>query len=366
MNTASINNPPQINTCLYGQGIVCGLTVHVNEKCDVELGSGTAITASGTLIEIPNTKFDYYQKTPSPAVSKYFPHTYDAKNRTDRAVLELIATGPYNPKLMDSLKQQNPKDSPTRELLTDKIMVILFNESNPKEQYFLLVSPALLLEKGDPAILNQIKGLSKTNVPAGRSGIFARPKATTVTYSTEVMDAVFHPHLQLLEVHVPRFGYKTLGIADLSKPFGVKDNFVNPFTKISKFAHIFNEYKAILDDLIPEFDAALEKLHTLYGNQLTHKGKDYWAQYRKILREKWLVFLEQGDYLFYIQYYYDWLTDLVKAYEELCEQLSAFNAKCLCDNKSTTNTYGFLNWDLFSVVGRAIPLFCSAITFKTH
>jgi hypothetical protein len=340
MNTIPTPTPP-INVCLTGHGIVCGLNVHVNANCDIEIEEGTAISKKGTLIKVGNKSFSAYLKEPSKLIQQYFPHDFSQKNKGDRTVLELTTNPKYDPKTMDSLKQQSPKDLPTRDVLTDKILVILIPNDKPTEQYFLLVSPTLLLEKGDPNILKKVKELSKSEITESRTGIFKRPQKSTVTYSTEVIEMAFHAYLELPEVYLPRFGYKTLAIIDKGQPFGT-DNFQNPFIRVKKFQDIFNEYKAILDDLIPEFEKALEKLHDLYGDQLSHKGKSYWAQYRTILLKKWQSFLEEGEHLYYIQYYYDWLSDLIKAYDELREKLSAFTGECACEDSDKKLTYTLL------------------------
>jgi hypothetical protein len=331
MSTATTPKSP-IEVCLHGHGIVCGLAVHINHNCDIHLSSGAAITPSGSFVYIEDKTFSYYLIEPSPEVRAYFPHRTGNEERTNRTVLELLSSKGYNPGTTDSLKQQSPEDTPTDDLLSDKILVVLFRIDDPSKQYFLLVSPSLLLEKGDSDTLNKVKALSKSDISEARSRLHKRHQASGRTYPSELIDQALRRYLQLREVIVPRFGYKQLAIADKSKPFGT-DNFVNPFSKIKTFKAIFGEYKVILDDLIPEFLEALEKLHEIYGNQLTHKGKNYWEKYRKILTGKWQVFLEKGDYLYYIQYYYDWLVDLVKAYDELCEELSAFVGKCHCHSE---------------------------------
>ena len=328
MNSA--NSPsPKINVCLFGQGIVCGLTVHVNDTCDIEIGGGTAVTQTGTLVKVATQKFDYYLKQPTEAVKRYFPESLGEKSKEDRTIIELTL-GKYDANTMDSLSKQYPTDLPTRQLLEGKILVILVNEDKPTEQHFLLVTPSVLVGKRGGAFKQAVQEVSKSAAKDARLGIFSRQKPK-VEYKPENIEKVLFPYLQLPDVVVTRFGYKKLAIIDKGKPFGI-ENLQNPLSKITKFEHIFNEYKAILDDLIPEFIAALEKLHTLYGDSLTHKGKDYWAQYRHILDEKWCAFLEGGEHLYYIQYFYDWLTDMVKAYDELREHLSAFVGACMCDD----------------------------------
>jgi hypothetical protein len=328
---ASMEKKQIVDICLHGHGIVCGLTVQVNPNCDIELGKGTAIAGNGTVITVPGESFSYYLKVPSNVVQKYFPHSWNEKNRANRPVLELVPRGEYDAKTMDSFKQQSPKDLPTRNLLDDKIAVILIPDETPDQRYFLLVSPSVLVER-DPDLLLKVKALAKNDIVENRNGIFKRPGQSKAVFSSEIIAQALYPHLQLPRTFIPRFGYKTLAIVDPGQPFGTP-NFQNPFEKVKLFQDIFYEYKAILDDFVPRFCDVLEKLHDLYGSRLSHKGKGYWTQYRHILSQKWQAFLQEGEYLFYVQYFYDWLTDLVKAYDELCVRLAAFHSSCNCGHE---------------------------------
>ncbi|MCF0074346.1 hypothetical protein LZD49_27935 [Dyadobacter sp. CY261] len=317
----------KVNVCIHGHGIVCGLAAQVGENCDVMITPGTAIGPNGEVVHIAEHRFRYYLKQPSKVVQQHFPHQVDTGGRINRPVLELCE-GAFDAKTMDPLKPQGPNDLPTQDLLADKILIVLIPTYEEK-QYFILISPYELLKK-DQTLLAQVQQLAREDAAEQPGGIFKKPKEP-VHYPAEVIDAVLRPVLQLPEVVVPRFGYKKLAVISNGQPFGT-DNFENPFLKVASFSAIFFEYKAILDDLVPEFCEALERLHTLFGNRLTHKGANYWGKYRKVLVRKWQFFLEEGAHLYYIQYYYDWLTDLVKAYDELRAKLSAFSGACHCDD----------------------------------
>lgn len=319
-----------VDVCLHGHGIVCGLTAQVGENCDIIIAGGTAIATNGNVISIPPRRFRYYLKRASDTVQKYFPHQVDDMSRINRTVLELSDAGKFDVHNMDPLKPQSPQDLPTEDLLSDKILVILIVQGEQKP-YFLLVSPSELLKKNEK-LLRDVEALSKEEIVEHAHGIFKRPKET-VRYSEEVIDAALKRDLRLKEVVVTRFGYKNLAVISAGQPYGPA-NLRNPFLQVTTFKDIFYEYKAILDELVPDFVNALEKLHAIYGSDLTHKGASYWDKYRKILIRKWQVFLEQGEHLYYIQYYYDWLIDLVKGYNELRVQISAFSGECECAEKS--------------------------------
>ena len=154
---------------------------------------------------------------------------------------------------------------------------------------------------------------------------------------------------------LPRFGYQNLAIKDESEPLDLDlipegdpnlkkfdtvllDNLQNPFTAISSFKDLFFEYKTILEETFPEFEQAIKSLHEHFGGLLTHKSEAYLERFREVLLQKWQVFLEEGEHLYYIQYYYDWLCDLIKAYNELRHALDCFSAECFCENESKYST----------------------------
>lgn len=303
------------NTCLHGVGIICGLTVCVQEDCSIMVAEGSVITTSGTLIPVAAHLFKSYKKITSDKVNLHF------KNLKVNQVWELSEIHDSN---TDPLKQQSPKDTPTRDFLENKVVVLLQDVASGQLFFVLVDNTDAIKIKGIEETIKKIKAKSQTNKP---TGVFAKEEKPVFNF--DYTEKAIFSYLQLSHIVVPRFGYKTLAIKDNNKPFGY-DNFQNPFLKVNDFKSIFFEYKAILDDLIPEFYDALTILHKLYGDFLTHKGGNYWEKYRNILSAKWDCFLEEGEHLYYIQYFYDWLCDLAKAYNELCHELTNYKAECRC------------------------------------
>jgi hypothetical protein len=315
------NNIPVVkaNNCLHGVGIVCGLTVSVTEDCSILLTEGSVITTSGVLIPVSDHLFKSYKKVTSDKINLYF------KNLKINQVWELSEVHDSS---TDPLKKQSPKDTPTRDFLEKKIMVLLQDLAS-EQLYFILIDDTDAIRlKG---IEDTIKKIKTKSQPKKHTGVFAKEEKSVFNF--EYTEKAIFSYLQLSHIVVPRFGYKTLAIKDASQPFGY-DNFENPFLRVNNFKSIFFEYKAILDNLVPQFYDALTILHKLYGKVLTHKGENYWEKYRNILGAKWDCFLAEGEHLYYIQYFYDWLCDLVKAYNELCHELTNYMAVCTCDANS--------------------------------
>jgi hypothetical protein len=326
--------PETVNTCLQGIGIVCGLNVRVKPDCSIHVSEGSAINGEGILLKVKEHNFKSYKKKPNEQLVKFF-ETGKISNFYELSEVHDGST--------DSLKQQSPNDTPTKDLLENKILIMLSDAQTGAQHFVLLRYHDVAEMKQLGEAIRKIKKQVASNI-----GIFKNEQ--NKEYLFEDIEKALFPYLQLPKVEVPRFGYKTLAIVDKKLDFGLV-NFENPFLKVKNFSSIFFEYKAILDDLIPEFNEALAQLHQLYGNILTDKGGNYWEKYRLALAQKWDTFLEDGEHLYYVQYFYDWLQDLVKAYQELCIALSNYHADCHCEEHNAQKQSSLKTLFLGPVIG---------------
>lgn len=309
--------PKYLDPCISGYGIVCGLEVHVNDDCSIEVQAGTAITPAGQTIDLEKIKkFNHYYLPTKPASAR-------VKNIQQQLKIQTcyeLSDATFDPKTMDSLKQQYHSDLPERAFLHNKIL-LLSVETNAEDGKLQLSFWLVPLDE-------LAKGLGVQSTPIASKGLFTKAPARTQVDPIEV-DRYLRPVLSLPSIVLPRFGYKTLAITEKAK--GFEGEMANPFSKINSFQSIFSEYKAILDDLIPDFREVLERLHALYDPLFTHKGAEYLGKFPKVLEAKWAEFCKQGKHLYYIQYFYDWLRDLVKAYEELRRALTDVRLQCICE-----------------------------------
>ena len=314
---------PPLDPCLFGYGIACGLAVHLTDECTVVVGAGTLVTRAGTVLHLPEKRFRYYRL---PAPNAPAADGYE------------LADGPFDAATMDSLKNQFRGDTPERYFLDDKIVVLDLDERlqpPPRPAYWLRGRHELVREDG---LADAARRLAQPAHPSRRWGIFARHKPVP-QFEVGPIEQVLRPVLQLPDVVLPRFGYQALAYLDPARRNDFDDpatttarldNLRNPFAVITGYAAVFTEYKAILDDAVPALADALAVLHELFGPLLTHKGPETLKKFRRVLLHKWQVFLEQGAHLFYVQCYYDWLSDLGKAYDELRRALGEFDAGCGC------------------------------------
>lgn len=346
------------DTCITGYGITCGAEVNLRPDCAIEISGGALIFPNGQILHTPQTPpllFRYYVKPEFiDGKVKKFMLDYLNLKKVDEHHMEflLLTKNQVQDDHTDSLKQQHPEDIPEQNLMWNKIMVVLTFppevQPNPSmvtdkpqeaEIYWLLVSRNALAQKLKIGSSRQ----------ADNQGLFSKP-LTRKEIDPVTIDEYLRKVLLLPKLTVPRFGYKQLAIDVPSK--GLQDdNLLNPFRKVNRFANIFFEYKAIIDDYILEFHDALEVLHKNFGALLTHKGNDYLEMYRKFLLLKLKMFYDEGEHLYYIQYFYDWLRDLTIAYNELLIKLDGFTGACPCDSLETNQEQTGMLLMLGPVVG---------------
>lgn len=325
------------NTCLSGYGVSCGAEVQLRPDCAIEVAGGMLIFPNGQILHVPQTpslQFRYYVK---PALInervKKFMFSYLGISKIDEQHMEflLLSELAVQDDTTDSLKQQHPEDVPEQNLMWNKILVVL---ALPKEQVPATGNAELQEEQTDyywllvsrTALAHQLK-IGKSS-QTDNQGLFSKP-LTRKEVDQLTIDTYLRKVLSLPQLIVPRFGYRQLAIE--VPALGLQDNNLhNPFKNINRFADIFFEYKAIIDEFILRVRDALDILHKNFGPVLTHKGKDYLEMYRKILLLKLKMFYDEGDHLYYIQYFYDWLRDLSIAYNELALQLDGFKGGCPC------------------------------------
>ncbi len=361
-STPDTSHPPTLlNTCLLGQGIGCGLSVRTQADGSIVLEAGTALLPDGSVLHLSRQLFRSYLLTPAAEVTAYLAEKYP---NTKIGVWQLT-NAPFDPKTMDSLVPQSVDDEPKQQFLTDKILTVYTNAQGAESATFLLIRTVDLVRM--TGLETDVRRLSEPEKGNRAQSVFAKPR-TAVYFAPEHIEAALFPYQQLPALALPRFGYRKLAVLDKNKPFGLT-NLQQPFSAIlaasaltppTPFGSLFFEYKAILDEGFETFKLALRVLHTQFGPLLTGKHQspkvvgsarksactepvqDEFAAYREVLCRKWQSFKEEGEQLYYIQYFYDWLADLHKAYDELARALADFAATCNCHDPDPHTKPGHL------------------------
>lgn len=306
-------NNEMIDTCLFGYGIRSGLKVQVKANCSVEVSTGVVVLASGEVVHIPQTIFRYYYTTsPNQEIMKSMLGTTSFHELVDE-------NEDFDAETMDDLKQQHPDDIPREDFFADKIMGIVFRAEAGRYHFFLMSKAAAVnYHNIETATTNRkTRSLFSTNY-------------STTKVSNEEIESYANPLINLPKITLPRFGYHQLAL--ISKAIGLKEgNIQNPFTQTDSYQKIFFEYKAIIDKYIYLIQDALDVLHRQFGSLLSHREEAYLKKYGVVLIKKWQRFCAEGEHLFYIQYFYDWLSDLICAYDELIMKIAKLKGVFTCE-----------------------------------
>ena len=321
------------DTCISGFGVSCGAEVHLNADCSLEVAEGTLILQNGEIKHIAQKKFRYYlQPDKMDPDLKAFIAAWLRQDNQDPAKVEYLqlADEQEDPANTDSLKQQHPEDIPEQNLMWNKVLVyVSLQSAGDKDTIFwVLISRNIL------AVAKKFD----LSPQSDNQGLFSR-SITRKEIDIAAIDQFLRPVLKLPLLTVPRLGYKQLAITQSS--LGLKENNLHhPYADVEKdvppdflfnaYSQLFFEYKAIIDDYIVVFRNALKLMNELFGPLLSHKGSSYLDNYRKILALKLKRFYEEGEHLYYIQYFYDWLRDLTVAYNEIVLLLDGFRGGCPC------------------------------------
>lgn len=336
MTTSALSttpNPPTIvDPCLTGKGILCGLEVYLDERWVIHINAGVAITPAGKVIKVEKQQFKLYLLHEDSAIVDYL----KGNKLESLEVFELTnhEYRPYEPRENDPLIPQYKTDTPDAFFLEDKVLLLYVDPA--EKLHFLLVS--LSNAVNILGLDQQLYELEKKQQPTPRRGLF-QVNPIQQQWEEEDVEKLLRKTLQLPSVFVRHFGYYQLALANPHRPLDFDDpgtperldNLSNPFSKIDAYSKIFYEYKCIVDEAIENLEAALDQLHLLFGATLSFQSAKYLKSYLNLMVEKWNVFLQRGDYYFYVQYFYDWVIDLVKAYNELAEYLNQNMATtCFC------------------------------------
>lgn len=332
---------------LIGSGIVCGLQVFVDGFCNIYLTKGVGLTSYGHLININrDLNFKYYRAYKNETDYPLFNKKIKGKSLQ---LWELLAKYEDDPDNAKPLAPQTTEELQRNSFVENKIM-LLFLESIPKDEKpetkdflvsyydyrgseksalkhyrvrFLVTEQAPILQMMGTAdeLREVVVEKSTTQPPYGYGDeLFDRYTPTELDLRKAI-----DPSLMLKELRLRRFGY---GIVNTSCKLGEPDW---EFPLITNLEVLFDAYKIIIDRAITALSKELHKIQLHFLPILTHRNKEYIDDHLSLLERKWTIYRESAEkreQMHYIQYFYDLMRDLYKAYNELREELIELMAAC--------------------------------------
>ncbi len=328
MTNDNLNTPTaaMVPPKFMGKGIVCGLEVCTDDNCLVVINGGYGFAEGGGLLEVSPTskKFGYF--CPYQLKASYPLFQVPTKPTQAYPLWELLenpveGTKPLTPQTEEELENL---------FLEDKV-AILFWEGEEKEgqQKYLLMRRSDLLESlGIADEVDQILGDKEFDED------FVYSEAYSLEDNTPSADDIYQAESKVFDlkmVSIPRFGFAKEDPYDCPPD---SDNDCD-FSKVNALEDLYMAYERIIDQVSGDLDNELQKLYRNYAPLLLHPPLTEAENCLDQLCEKWIAFKllntsvkTEEHRKEYVQYFYDWMRDLVKAYHELRIELA--DLQCYC------------------------------------
>ncbi len=314
-----------------GKGIVCGLEVCTDENCLIVINGGYGFSESGGLLEVSPgpKKFGYYcpydLKMPYPLFQAGVnpPQNYPLWELLENPV---EGTKPLTPQTEEELENL---------FLEDKVALLFWEgEGTSGEQKYLLMRRSDLMESlGIADEVDQILG------DKAFDDDFVYSEDYSLEDNTPNADDIYQAEnkvFDLKRVSIPRFGFAK------EDPYDCPPDSDNDceLSKLDALEDLYNAYVRIIDQVSGDLDNELQKLYKDYAPLLLHPPLSEAENCLDQLCEKWIAFKllnisekTEEHRKEFVQYFYDWMRDLVKAYHELRVELA--DLQCYCPIQTT-------------------------------
>ncbi|MCB0583584.1 MAG: hypothetical protein KDD10_30165, partial [Phaeodactylibacter sp.] len=338
--------------CLTGWGVVGGLEVFSNKDYSITICAGQGVTPDGHLLILPKERpfIGYYALTDQDKEELNYPFFKEAQ------VWKLLG-----------LEEKDTIDGSTRRWLTpqtnmerdvpftaDKVVVAMPGPDGPA--FYLMKLEDYLKKTGK---LEMVRGLMEGGRPFERSDyIFSPPfSPADSTPADDDLYRAFHPALALATIPLYRFGLRP------------DDDCTPEELDLTEFPETITELKHLYDTWKPIVEEALHRVNTQAGILFRDYHETLFPQlpktrFREVLNyllTNWKAYTRyverprtiikivkkggEGETevpievpkieMCYVQYYYDWARDLIRAYHECRETLQELMAGlCLLTSDS--------------------------------
>ena len=308
--------------CLTGWGLAGGLEVFSDKDYCIYISAGQGVTPDGHLIVLPvPASFIGYT-----LLSEADKKTLDYGFFDDMPVWELIEfsdTNPIDGRIRRWLSPQNnlERDMP---FSTDKVVLLL-----PGPRFLLVQRDDYVKKTGNFDPLRRLMGGERSFEHSDYLFTPSFSKADTRPTDDQLY-RTFHPAIQLPAIQLYRFGFRPADdctVAELDK---------TDFPSLTTLKDLYDTWKPIVQDALQAVNdqtaVLLSDYHALLFPQLAPQR---FQETLDILLSNWKAYYtfaetNQGSInQCYIQYFYDWARDMIRAYHEICAELQDLMAE-LC------------------------------------
>jgi hypothetical protein len=354
-NTAEMS-PEQITRVkLLGMGIVCGLEVFRDTQCYISITKGVGITSAGHVICLSDKKIKYYKSYNDP--NGYFKKMAKADGETEQSDCALYELLEHREEGAQSIVPQNISEI-DRPFLEGKVVLVYLEDAQKMVVKLLLIDEQCLWRMLKANCLLHTHCIPTEPIEDEDLSIFSNRNERHMQPDDEDLYNAVHKKYMLNKLVMRRFGYGAVDIGDLALGDSHSENlepdfdFTHPTDAAIRRAKFFKAYELIIDDALKALDDGIDNLHNYFGcmidpchcqendHEVVHHSpcnpvnSDFetatglqmhnvkiWKQYFTNINIKWALYKKLRQPVESIQYFYNFVKDLVDTYNELLDEL---------------------------------------------
>ncbi|BAZ01000.1 hypothetical protein NIES37_49980 [Tolypothrix tenuis PCC 7101] len=345
---------------LIGTGIVWGMDLSSTfdtTKAQIQISAGCGITSEGYLISVPTTILTHYKNDQLDSEALFAPTPQDDEVTTTQLksvpVIELFQKSADNLFALNQADNGNPPDKAAFEtFLSKNVLVVVYEIQDVETDYCLLDFDRLsnqrnfnlrffLLPRSQPENQPNIisadrllkRGYPFDKLPEPWANI-AKSGTSKVFETSNHFLQEFDSEIQAFKDYAPkvqRFGYVAEKKVDLSK--------------ISNYADFWHNYYLVCKNAIAAIEKAFPKLFQLFSPFFSSFQPASYKDFEQIGQslQKLLnsiqnptvstTTVEVPEAPYTLQYFYDYLSQIVAAYDELAEAAFDLMDDCAPDTR---------------------------------
>jgi chromosome segregation ATPase len=316
--------------CLTGWGVIGGLEVFSDKDYCIRVTAGQGICPDGRMVKVvePSYFSGYYEldKKERTALEAPFLEEIPVWQLVPDEKIRNKNKAGADPQVNNS-RWLTPQTNRERDkpFITDKVLLVL-----PEAKFLLITLKDYLEKAGKAGMVKQLMGrdrpfeYSDYLFTAGFSPEDDRP-------SNDQLYRAFHPELMLYDIPLHRFGFRP---HDDCEPEELEETDFPD--SLSTLEELYDTWKPIIDDALNQINDNIGNLVRSYHDILFPQlNKDEFRNSLNILLANWKAYTRHAERnsdsieKCYVQYFYDWARDLIKAYEEFRTVLQRLMAE-LC------------------------------------
>ena len=338
---------------LLGMGIVCGLEVFRDSQCFISITKGIGVTSQGHIICIADKTVKYYKEYTDP--NNYFNTLLNCNPAAAYKKCTVFELLEHREDGATSIVPQNI-GSVEKPFLEGKVVMLYLEDEVKMTLRILLIDEMemwAILKCGCIADTHCIKTPPKEEEDIS---IFNKESKNTLPGDEDLYNTV-HKKYMLKAISLRRFGYGSVDIGDLNVGDSAGENLSPHFNFTEQTAEkrnekYFIEYEMIIDEALKNLDDEIDKLHNHFGCMIDAchcKDKNNEAEikspcnpvnkdtptetglqmhnikifnyYFTFINKKWAAYKKNRKPVESIQYFYDFVKDLIDTYNELLDEL---------------------------------------------